>query len=388
MEGMSKERKPCILVVDDQADNRLILEDLLGRQYEVHVLADGRHALDYLESGGSADLILLDVLMPVMDGFETCRRIKATPALRDIPVLFITSLEGAADEEYGLTLGAEDFIHKPFSPSVVLARVRTHLKLAQASHFLRDRNEALEQLVAERTQEILRQSDELMRSKQALIAAQWATISAFCSLADARDNETGNHIRRTQNYIRVLAERLKGHPRFRDELTDEAIQSLYKSAPLHDVGKVAIPDAILGKPGPLTPEEWAVMKRHTEFGRDAILQAERELGESAGFLRCAREIAYSHHERWDGTGYPEGLAGDEIPLSARLMAVVDVYDALISRRVYKAPYPHEQAVAMIAAGRGSHFDPDVAQAMIDIADEFGDIARRFGDEYVGEPGRP
>jgi putative two-component system response regulator len=209
---------------------------------------------------------------------------------------------------------------------------------------------------------------------------QGATITALCTLAEMRDNETGNHIRRTQNYVRTLARRLRNHPRFAAQLDEETIELLYKSAPLHDVGKVAIPDAILLKPGKLEAEEWLVMKRHTEYGRDAIVQAESDLGETASFLRYAREIAWGHHEKWDGSGYPQGIAGDAIPLSARLMAVADVYDALISKRVYKAAFPHEQAIAMIAEGRGTHFDPDMADALADVAPEFNDIATSFRDE--------
>jgi putative two-component system response regulator len=232
----------------------------------------------------------------------------------------------------------------------------------------------------------VRQSAELMLQKQAVIAAQGATITAFCSLAEARDNETGNHIRRTQSYVQALAEGLRDHPRFRGQLDDETIQLLFKSAPLHDVGKVAIPDAILRKPGPLSPEEWVEMKRHCKYGRDAIIQAEAELGENqACFLRYAREIAYGHHEKWDGSGYPQGLGGDAIPLSARLMAAADVYDALISARVYKPAYSHEQAIAIIREGRGSHFDPDVAAALVASADVFRDIAQRFNDSQSPEP---
>ena len=376
-----------ILIVDDQPDNRLILEDLLGGHYTVHAAPDGQRALAYLEDGGRPDLILLDVMMPGIDGFEVCRRVKAAPGLQDIPLLFLTSLESAADEEHGLSLGAEDFIHKPFSPPVVLARVRTHLKLAQASRFLRDRNEDLERLVAERTREIIRQSEELMRREQEVVASQGATITAFCALAEARDNETGNHIRRTQHYVQALAERLRDHPRFAAALDGQTIQLLFKSAPLHDVGKVAIPDAILLKPGKLDPDEWEVMKRHATYGRDAIAQAERELGYSGGsFLSYAREIAYGHHEKWDGGGYPQGLAGEAIPLSARLMAVADVYDALISRRVYKPAFPHEQAIAMIHAERGRHFDPDIVDALLDIADQFRAIANSYSDN--SENGNP
>ena len=369
-----------ILVADDQVENLLILEEVLDKQFVVRAVTNGREVLDYLQEGGRADMILLDVVMPVMDGFETCRRLKDEPHTREIPVMFLTSLDSPADEAYGLSLGAEDFIHKPFSPPVVLARVRNHVKLAGATRMLRDRNAGLEQLVAERTREILRQSEELVRRERQLIASQSATIMAFCSLAEARDNDTGNHIRRTQHYVRALAERLSTHPRFARELYGDAIQLLFKSAPLHDVGKVAIPDAILLKPGPLTEEEWAVMRRHCEYGREAIAMAENELSMAGdSFLRYAMEIAYSHHERWDGLGYPLGLAGEDIPMSARLMAVADVYDALISERVYKPPIPHEQAVAMIAQGRGSHFDPDVADAMVAMADVFRDIALRYSD---------
>jgi PAS domain S-box-containing protein len=373
-------RQEHILVVDDQVENLLILEELLGREYQVHSVPGGRQALDYLAQGGRADLILLDVVMPDMDGFEVCRRVKADSRLRDTPVLFLSSLESANDETKGLSLGAEDFIHKPFSPPVVLARVRNQIKLAQFSRILKERNEDLEQLVIKRTAQIATQADELLQQKQEVIAGQGATITAFCSLAEARDNETGNHIRRTQNYVRALAEKLRDHPRFSEYLNDETILLLFKSAPLHDVGKVGIPDAILQKPGKLTPDEWLIMKRHCEYGRDAIAQAETEFGEKQGcFLRYAREIAYGHHEKWDGSGYPQGLSGEAIPVSARLMAVADVYDALISKRVYKPAFPHDQAIAMIREGRGQHFDPDVADALLEIESAFREIALRFGD---------
>jgi putative two-component system response regulator len=361
-----------ILIVDDDPANRLILEDLVGMHYVTHARANGRQALEYLMAAEPVDLILMDVMMPEMDGFEACRRIKAESRLRDIPVLFLTSLEGATDEARGLSLGAEDFIHKPFSPAVVLARIRNHLELARGRRRLRDRNVELETLVAERTR-------DLLLEKQQVIASQGATITALCTLAEMRDNETGNHIRRTQNYVRVLAGRLRDHPRFGADLDDETIGLLYKSAPLHDIGKVAIPDAILQKPGSLTAEEWVVMKRHADFGRDALAQAEKDLGESAGFLRYAREIAFGHHEKWDGSGYPQGLIGESIPLSARLMAVADVYDALISKRVYKPAYPHHEALAIIREGRGGHFDPDIVDGLLSIEVSFRAIADAYRD---------
>ena len=369
---MNAERRSQVLIVDDSLGNIELLGHILGADYGISFASNGIEGLD-LATRYPTDLILLDVMMPGLDGYEVCRRLKANPDTRDIPVVFLTSLESAVDEEYGLSLGAEDFIHKPGSPPVVLARVRNHLLLANAKRELKRHNGELELLVAERTQEIVRRD-------QQLIAAQTATITAFCALAEARDNETGNHIRRTQNYVLALAEKLRTHPRFRRTLDDETIQLLFKSAPLHDVGKVAIPDAILLKPGKLNADEWEIMKQHSTAGRNAIVTAARELGESDGtFLGFAAEIAYCHHERWDGRGYPRGLAGEAIPLSARLMAVADVYDALISKRVYKDAYSHQQSIDLMAAERGSHFDPDVFDAMLSIAGQFDGIARRYLD---------
>jgi putative two-component system response regulator len=364
-----------ILVVDSEPFNRLILEDVLGEHYVVHALPSGRQALEYLSlsSTPSVSLILLNVMMPEVDGFETCRKIKAESRFQDIPVLFISSLAHAADEAFGLSLGAEDFIHKPFSPSVVLGRVRNHLELARSRRYLRERNSALEQLVEERT-------GDLLREKQQTIVAQDAMISALCALTEVHDNETGNHIRRTQHYVKALAERLSNHSRYAKQLDGNCVQLLFKSAPLHDIGKAVIPDYILLKPGKLSAEEWVMMKRHTEFGRAAIAQAEREIGESASFLRYAREIAYSHHEKWDGSGYPQKLAGEAIPLSARLMAVADAYDALISKRMYKPLFTHRQAIEVIAEGSAKHFDPNIADAFLEIENEFQKIAQRYRDK--------
>ena len=379
-----------LLIVDDQADNLLVLEQLLEDCGELRTFTDGSAALAFLRSGGRADLILLDVVMPHMDGFEVCRRIKAMPGLRHVPVLLLTGLGDAADEELGLSLGAADFIHRPAPPAVVRARVRTHLSLHSATRQLQTRNRDLERLAEERADQVLRQSQELLRREQQVAASQAAIIAALCAVAEVRDSETGNHILRTRQYVKVLAERLCTHPDFRDELTEERVALLLRSAPLHDVGKVAIPDHILLKPGPLTPTEWEIMQRHTLYGRDVIARAEGELGASQGeFLRQARDVALSHHERWDGRGYPEGLAGDAIPLSARLMAVADVYDALISPRAYKRPYTHQQAIAMMAEQRGAQFDPRVLDCLLEIQDEFRRIADFYNDptqpirEYSG-----
>ncbi|MGO9444516.1 MAG: HD domain-containing phosphohydrolase [Thiobacillaceae bacterium] len=371
---------PQILAVDDQPENLFILQDLLGERHIVHEACNGREALDFVQGGGRPDLVLLDVMMPGTDGFEVCRQMKAARETQNIPILFLSSLGSAAVEAEGFALGAADFIHKPFSAPVVLARVRNQLSLSFATHALREQNDNLERVVAERTQQIRLQSDALMRHKHEVIAVQGATITALCSLAGVRDNETGNHIRRTQNYVKVLAEQLSSHPRFTQDLDDESIELMFKSAALHDVGKVAIPDAILLKPGKLTEAEWGVMKRHCEYGRDAIIEAEVESGEVAGsFLRYAREIAYCHHEKWDGSGYPQGLFGEAIPLAARLMAVADVYDALVSKRVYKPAYSHEQAVQTILTESGRHFDPDVVDALAEVTEKFRVIAEGFRD---------
>jgi putative two-component system response regulator len=321
--------------------------------------------LQIVQAGSPPDLILLDIMMPEMDGFEVMQRLKAMPAHRDIPVIFLTAKSTVEDEMRGLVVGAVDYITKPISPPIVLARVRNHLELKMARDFLRNENAYLEQEVARRTGQVA--------------AIQDVTIRAMASLAETRDTDTGNHIRRTQEYVRLLAEKLQKHPRFAYFLSDDNIMLLYKSAPLHDIGKVGIPDRILLKPGKLTPEEMEIMKTHTTLGRDAIAAAEAELGVAVSFLGFAKEIAYSHQEKWDGSGYPEGLAGDAIPISARLMAVADVYDALISRRVYKPAMSHEKAVTIIAQGRGSHFDPDITDAFLSLAEEFHAVATRFID---------
>jgi putative two-component system response regulator len=213
---------------------------------------------------------------------------------------------------------------------------------------------------------------------------QEATIMAMASMAETRDNETGNHIRRTQHYVLELARFLQRHPRFAADLTEENIELLFQSAPLHDIGKVGIPDRILQKPGKLTSEEFEVMKLHAAYGRDTIMLVEKHLGGSNSFLMFARQIAHSHQEKWDGSGYPERLAGDSIPVSARLMAVADVYDALISRRVYKPAFTHQQALDIMREGRGSHFDPDVLDAFFTLEGRFAGIAARFRDLEAGE----
>ncbi len=362
---MSTKQKPVILVVDDATANLTVMSRLLEADYKVKVAVNGEKGLKIATSENPPDLILLDIMMPEMDGYEVCRRLKQHPVSCDIPVLFLTSQDDAEDEWRGFEAGAVDYIAKPASPLLLRARVRTHLTLKMAADFLRDQNAFLEQEVMRRTSEVN--------------AIQDVTITALASLAETRDNETGNHIRRTQFYVKALAGQLRSHARFSSYLTDRNIQLLFKSAPLHDIGKVGIPDSILKKPGRLTEQEFEIMKSHTTLGRDAIAHAEQLLGTKVEFLSTAKEIAYSHQEKWDGSGYPQGLAGDAIPISARLMALADVYDALISRRVYKEPMSHDEAALIIQKGRSQHFDPDVVDAFLVIQNQFRTIALEYGD---------
>lgn len=356
--------KPTIMVVDDTPDNLALMNVLLRDHYNVRVANSGERALKLAESN-PPDLILLDVMMPGMNGYEVCQRLKAAVATRDIPVIFLTAKAEMEDEKKGLELGAVDYITKPVSPPIVMARVKTHLALKASTDFLRDQNDYLEREVAKRTREVA--------------AIQDVTIQAMASLAETRDSDTGNHIRRTQFYVQALAEKLRDHPRFSAFLTERIITILFKSAPLHDIGKVGIPDRILLKPGRFEPEEFEIMKTHTTLGRNAIESAERSLGTDVEFLSMAKDIALSHHEKWDGTGYPQGLSGDAIPISARLMALADVYDALISRRVYKEGMPHDKAVEIIQSGRASHFDPDIVDAFMALQEDFRATALRFAD---------
>ncbi len=359
------QKKQKVLIVDDLPENIALMSSLLRGLYQIKAATNGEKALQIAFSDDPPDLILLDIMMPGMDGYEVCRRLKADRKTDEIPVIFLTAKTQMEDEQKGFELGAVDYITKPVSPPIVLARVKTHLQQKRVHDFLKDNNKFLEEEVARRMREVS--------------AIQDVTMVAMGSLAEARDNETGNHIRRTQQYVRLLATQLKDHPNFTHYLTDETIALLFKSAPLHDIGKVGIPDNVLLKQGKLTEEEFAVMRTHTSIGKGAIANAEKLLETPVSFLNVAREMAYTHQEKWDGTGYPEGLSGEDIPVSGRIMAVADVYDALICRRIYKPAMPHEKAVDIIRAGTGTHFDPDVVDAFLEVADQFREVALKHLD---------
>ncbi|MBK8957316.1 MAG: two-component system response regulator [Proteobacteria bacterium] len=362
--------RTTILVVDDTPDNLSILGELLKPHFHVRVANSGARALAAVRTEPRPALILLDIMMPELDGYEVLRRLKSNPATSDIPVIFVTALNATEDESRGLALGAVDYITKPVRPAIVLARIRCQLELKEARDRLSDQNAWLEREVARRMHQ-----NQMMRD---------VSMRALASLAEARDDETGNHILRTQGYVNVLSRQLARLPKYVDLLSADTIDTYTKASPLHDIGKVGIPDSVLHKPGKLTPEEWEVMKTHAQIGADAIwraIQNEEDM-EGLDFLYVAMEIAASHHEKWDGSGYPQGLRGEQIPLCARVMALADVFDALISRRVYKAAFTIEAACDIIREGDGKHFDPDVVQAFNDSIDAFRAVAARHKDAHV------
>jgi putative two-component system response regulator len=357
--------RPTVLIVDDTPENLTVIGELLSADYLVRAAISGERALRLVHSSPRPDLILLDVMMPGMDGYAVMEHLQRDHQTRDIPVIFITALDQQTDQLHGFDLGAVDYITKPIQPPVLEARVRTHLELKLARDRLQTQNAWLESEVNRRMAE-----SELI---------QTISIRALAYLAETRDPETGNHILRTQGYVRLLASLLQPNPRFARHLGDHAIDILTRSAPLHDIGKVGIPDAILLKPGPLDLREWTIMKNHAYLGARAIEHAKRDAEKTVEFLDAAKEIAHWHHEKWDGSGYPDGLAGDGIPVSARLMALADVFDALTSVRVYKPAIPFGEARDIIAAGRGKHFDPDVTDAFLAHFQNFVTIARTYGD---------
>lgn len=358
-------QQPVILIVDDEPSNLGALSAALSDEYTVRVSNSGSRALEIVQTPPAPDLILLDVMMPEMDGYSVLAQLKQNPESASTPVIFVTALDGEEDEEKGLAMGAVDYITKPIQPAIVKARTRTHLALKEARDLLEDQNRLLEDKVRERTQQI-RELQEV-------------TIHTMASMAELRDLETENHIHRTQRYVRAMAEKLKQYPKYRDEFPPSKIEALFHATALHDIGKVGVPDHILTKSGKLTPAEFREMSYHTTYGHEIITGAENNLAREDEFLTCAKEIAYGHHERWDGSGYPRQLKGEQIPLSARLMIIADTYDSLISAKLYKPPYSHEAALAVIKEGRGAHFDPEIAEVFLEIEQKIKEISEQFHD---------
>ena len=356
-------RQKTIMIVDDTEMNIDILVEALQEDYDLIIAINGMEALEILEEE-KPDLILLDIMMPEMDGYEVLRRIKEQSDLAYTPVILLSAMADSNSKTKGFALGAVDYVIKPFEIVEVKARVKTQLRLEEARLALQDQNLMLEEKVKERTRLLERTNS--------------AAIYCLAALAETRDPETGEHIKRTQKYIKELAMQLQKSDKYKEVVTNTYIELLYQSAPLHDIGKVGVKDSILLKPGPLTKEEFEEMKNHTLYGEQSLMVGINELGEDS-FLTLAKEIALTHHEKWDGNGYPKGLSKEEIPLSGRLMALSDVYDALISKRVYKEAYTHDEARQIILEGRGTQFDPDVVDAFIASELAFIQIMKEFKD---------
>jgi len=344
-------KKQTILIVDDVAENLYTLMNILRDEYTILVATSGAKALALASDQPQPDLILLDIKMPDMNGYEVCDLLKHNPLTQHIPVIFVTVLSDIDDEAKGLYLGSVDYISKPVIPNLLKARIRNHLEL-------KTHRDHLQSLVDHRTYEL-----KLVKE---------ATVEAMGIVAEGRDPETGGHVQRTKAYVRLLAEGLAQLSKFQEVLTPRKIEKMFMAAPLHDIGKVTISDLILLKPGKLTYEEFETMKTHAMAGEETIRKVQGRFTDIP-FLGVAEEIAGGHHEKWDGSGYPRGLAGENIPIAARVMALADVYDALISKRSYKGAIDHAEVVEMIKADSGKHFDPDVVDVFLANASKFQEI---------------
>ncbi len=355
-----------VFIVDDTEENIDVLIETLGDNYDIAVATGGTMALQLVEEI-NPDLILLDLVMEDMHGYEVCEKLKENENTKDIPIIFLTSKTDVESKIKAFELGGVDYITKPFESIEVNARVKNHLLLQLAKINAENQNEILERKVRERTKEI-----DLIKI---------ASIDAIGNLAECRDPETGGHIKRTKNYVEILLKQLKKMDKYKDILTDNTIEEYVNSAPLHDIGKVGIPDEILLKPGKLTPEEFEVMKGHCKIGADSLIESSKRLGKYT-FLDLAIEFALTHHEKWDGSGYPKGLKEENIPLSGRVMALADVYDALTTKRVYKPAFTHEKAIEIIEEGRGTHFDPTLVDILIEHGKVFEKISK-LTDKELG-----
>jgi len=343
--SINETRKKTIFVVDDNATNITMAEDALVKQYRVIALSSAAKMFTALDKF-KPDLILLDVEMPEMTGFEAMKVLKANDAYNSVPVIFLTGMTDTVSEALGIELGAVDFILKPFSVPVLLNRIKNHLEL--------------DELIRERTAQLARRTEQLVLLQNGL-------VYTMAELIENRDKNTGGHIDRTSIYFRILIEAMLERAVYTEEMRSWNIESIVSSVRLHDLGKISIPDSILNKPGPLTEDEFTTMKTHSQAGERIIDKAIHLTGD-ADFLHNAKMIAAYHHECWDGSGYPYGLKGTEIPLQGRLMAIIDVYDALVSERPYKEAFSHEEALKVISNGSGRHFDPYIVKAFIDISD--------------------
>ncbi|MEO5356142.1 MAG: two-component system response regulator [Nitrospirae bacterium YQR-1] len=340
-------KRQTVLVVDDTPDNIEIINGLLSPYYQIKVALNGEKALKIAISQNPPDLILLDIMMPGMDGYEVCRRLKANLTTKAIPVIFLTAKTEVEDETRGFEVGAVDYIMKPISPPIVLARVRTQLALY-------DQNRVLEEKVQQRTVEIHLTRIEIIRR--------------LGRAAEFKDNETGLHVIRMSFYSKLIA--------MSHGLSNMAAEMIYQAAPMHDIGKIGIPDTILQKPAKLDEKEWEIMRKHPVIGATIIGMHASEL------LETARVVSLTHHEKWDGSGYPNGIMEEDIPIEGRIIAIADVFDALTSKRPYKEPWPVEKAVELIKSEKGKHFDPDLVDAFVNVLPELIKIKENYVEQHT------
>ncbi len=352
-----------ILAIDDERINLRVIGGLLRNLGHEPVLTESfAEALGVLDP--SIDLVLLDVMMPETDGFTVARKIRQMPGVSDVPIIMVTALTSKQDRLKAVEAGANDFISKPIDLTELRVRMNSLLRMKESQDEVKRYQAELEEMVAVRTSALRMALDNVQQSQRVILSAHLETIHRLASAAEFKDEETADHIQRMSRYCALLAARLG--------LPDAEVDMILQASPMHDIGKIGIPDSILLKPARLTPEEWEVMQRHTLYGA-------RILGESSfELLRVGEIIAMSHHEKWDGSGYPRRLSGEDIPLYGRICAVADVFDALTSRRPYKEPYPNEKSLEIMRAGRGTHFDPRILDVFIN---DF-DLVRAIQDEFL------
>lgn len=362
---LRQNNRPVILAVDDTPETLASISGMLEGRYRCLVATNGEKALALAAKHPQPDIVLLDIVMPGMDGYQVCRTLKQHPATEGIPVIFLTSLDTHDNEAQGFAAGGVDYITKPVNRPVLEARLNAQLTLMRSRKLLAHKSVLLEEMV--------------QRRKRQLSVLQDVIVFAMASLAEKRDRETSAHLRRIQLFSRSLAFALREEPGYAALLKDETLDLLYKASPLHDIGKVGVPDTILYKQGKFSPEEFEAMKRHTMFGGQTLDDVERRLGVPESFVSMARDIALYHHERWDGMGYPMGLRGEDIPIAARIVALADTYDALTSERVYKPPYDPDQAALIIRREEGRQFDPALVRAFTKCEETFQAIAHEYAD---------
>lgn len=350
-----------ILIVDDSKTDRLVISNMLN-DCELTSACDGLEAMEIIQTDPDIDLIILDLNMPRMNGFEVLEALNSNPAYNKLSTLILTNYDETENEIKGLDLGAVDYIRKPLNIESLRKRIEVHLNLRNARRNIEQHNELLEETVSERTKE--------------LVITRDLTINALIGLLEVRNIETSNHTRRTQWMMKAMCEHLKNMDPYKEIFTEDYIRELFNTAPLHDIGKVGIPDCILLKPGKLDKEEFEIMKKHTTIGVEA-LSHDLKIGDVPAFIKTAIEVAGTHHERFDGSGYPAGLKGIGIPLPGRLMAIVDVYDAITSKRVYKPAFTHEYALELIKSESGKQFDPEIVNAFIEIERQILEISHQF-----------